>query len=58
MTERELWNTIWRALRMIEKAIAQKYGFGEYRENVVILDERAEKSAQFQKPAVETADVP
>jgi len=32
VTERELWNTIWRALRMIEKAIAQKYGFGEYRE--------------------------
>lgn len=32
MTERELWNTIWRALRMIEKAIALKYGFGEYRE--------------------------
>jgi hypothetical protein len=31
MTDRELWNVIWRALRMVEIAIAQKYGFGEYR---------------------------
>jgi hypothetical protein len=31
MSDRELWETIWRALRMIEKAIAKKYGFGEFR---------------------------
>ena len=58
MTDRELWNVIWRALRMVEIAIAKKYGFGEYRESVVLLDERAEKSAQIEKPAVETADMP
>jgi hypothetical protein len=35
MTDRELWETIWRALRMIEIAIAKKYGFGEYRTDEV-----------------------
>lgn len=34
MTERELWNTIWRALRMIEKAIAKHHGFGEFRDTI------------------------
>jgi hypothetical protein len=41
MSDIELWNVIWRALRMIELAIAKKYNFGEYRippdENVVRL---------------------
>lgn len=31
MTDRELWEAIWRALRMVENAIAKRYGFGEYR---------------------------
>ncbi len=34
MSERELWETIWRALRMIELAIARKYGFGEFRKEI------------------------
>jgi len=31
MTDREFWEVVWRALRMVEKAIAKKHGFGEYR---------------------------
>ena len=54
MSDKELWNVIWRALRMVELAIAKKYGFGEYRvddKNVVLLQEnRAEKSAQITQP--------
>ena len=30
MTDAELWHVIWRALRMIEQAIARRYGFGEF----------------------------
>jgi len=32
MSDRELWEQIWRAVRMIEKAIARRWGFGEFRD--------------------------
>ncbi len=28
MTDREFWEVVWRALKMVESAIARKYDFG------------------------------